>query len=903
MFSIKSLRLFSAAFITTLMGFVLSAGAAAGTFLKANGVSIRNNSGQGNVVPLRGVNLGGWLLMESWMTPMDSSGLADNYSVLQTLNTRFGVTTQESLIKNYQEAWLTTNDLDNIKALGMNCVRVPFWWGNVQRLDGSWRTDAFDRMDWLVTNAWARGIYTVIDFHGVPGGQSVSQSTGQENQNEFWTNLTFQNQTLLIWSNVAAHYSGKPAVAGYDLINEPYGAPGQTNIWNAYQAIYQQIRSVDPDHIIFMEGTWAGTGTNGQSLNWQWDVLPPPAQFGWTNVSYSMHAYAGTTTPSGEKAETDKQVNDFNAHQAWNIPGFIGEFNSHGTQSAWQYSVLQYDQNNLSWNNWAYKAIAGSVGNSWGVYCPVGASSSWPAIPNLQTDSANTISNKWSQWQTSAAFGITTFLKQYLGAPVAVVDSYTNTGILTVSSNNGVLANDFDTNLGLAGITLSAVLVAGPTNGLLNLNANGSFTYTPNGGFVGVDTFRYRVFDGYVNSANIATVSISTITNVVAGPATQLIWFTQPGLATNGLAFAQQPILLTADATGIPSTNGLPAALIVTVGQSSGTGPLLGATNFNIGTAGSNGVVSFANLQINSVGAGNQLTAAVALTTYTNLLTNGNFNSPTSTAAPAGWTTWTYGAGYANHQLLTSSVLIDMQDGTVHPNNTGIYDGSYQMTLGAANTSDGAGVYQIVPATAGLNYSVSSAAGAQGWWLPTGQIRLFFLGATNNQLSETIVDTTDSLHNSSNGGLGDLYDIGVAYQNWNLNVVAPAGTTQAKVEFAGYGGGSCWFDNAVLLQSNSVPAIAPATTASFTVYPAVSAAQTNVIAGISNSGNGVFTVNCIGIGGAQYFVQTTTNLTPPTQWTPVAGSTNTVSNSGGAWSFLVTNSGGQNFYRTVAIVP
>jgi len=83
-------------------------------------------------------------------------------------------------------------------------------------------------------------------------------------------------------------------------------------------------------------------------------------------------------------------------------------------------------------------------------------------------------------------------------------------------------------------------------------------------------------------------------------------------------------------------------------------------------------------------------------------------------------------------------------------------------------------------------------AGAQGWWLPTGQIRLFFLDGSNTQLAETQINTTDGIHSP------DQYDIGVAYQNWSFSAIAPTGTTQAKVEFAGYGGGTTWFDNASL---------------------------------------------------------------------------------------------------------
>src|ERR1022692_3969179 len=61
-------------------------------FLAANGINIRNGYGSGDIVPLHGANLGTWLLMEGWMCPLDSSGLADHYSVVQALVNRFGVT-------------------------------------------------------------------------------------------------------------------------------------------------------------------------------------------------------------------------------------------------------------------------------------------------------------------------------------------------------------------------------------------------------------------------------------------------------------------------------------------------------------------------------------------------------------------------------------------------------------------------------------------------------------------------------------------------------------------------------------------------------------------------------------------------------------------------------------------
>ena len=69
-----------------------------------------------------------------------------------------------------------------------------------------------------------------------------------------------------------------------------------------------------------------------------------------------------------------------------------------------------------------------------------------------------------------------------------------------------VLANDSDPD----GDSLTAVLVNEPSNGTLDLNADGSFTYTPNPGFIGTDTFTYKANDGQADS-NGAMVTITVI--------------------------------------------------------------------------------------------------------------------------------------------------------------------------------------------------------------------------------------------------------------------------------------------------------------------------------------------------------------------------------------------------------
>ena len=94
-------------------------------------------------------------------------------------------------------------------------------------------------------------------------------------------------------------------------------------------------------------------------------------------------------------------------------------------------------------------------------------------------------------------------------APVAVADSYsTNEDTpLTVNATLGVLANDTDVDTPHSSLT--AVLVSGPANASsFTLNADGSFSYTPNTNFNGSDSFQYKANDGSLDS-NTVTVSLT----------------------------------------------------------------------------------------------------------------------------------------------------------------------------------------------------------------------------------------------------------------------------------------------------------------------------------------------------------------------------------------------------------
>jgi hypothetical protein len=107
----------------------------------------------------------------------------------------------------------------------------------------------------------------------------------------------------------------------------------------------------------------------------------------------------------------------------------------------------------------------------------------------------------WTASASDQAWADTVSVRELANNLVANNDIYSVESGQTLNvSAPGVLAND-------SGAGLLAVLNSGTSQGALTLNANGSFSYTPNHQFIGADSFTYRVSDGQTNSS-VATVTI-----------------------------------------------------------------------------------------------------------------------------------------------------------------------------------------------------------------------------------------------------------------------------------------------------------------------------------------------------------------------------------------------------------
>ncbi|MFC5401450.1 discoidin domain-containing protein [Cohnella soli] len=322
---------------------------------------------------------------------------ADDFSMRTALYNRFGISAADTLLDGYQNTWITTSDLDNIQNMGMNFVRVPISWQELVNPDGTWKSGAFTQLDWVISEAGSRGIYVLLDLHVLPGGNCPWASCGQAgtNPNGFWTNTANQDLAVTIWQGLATRYKNNPAVAGYDLMNEPILSFSETPTEIAtksavYNRLYDAVRAIDPDHTIYLNAFFG------------FDKIAAPSTYGWTNVVYEIHPYDMPNAKDWD-AQNTLITNSLSLlgtyQQQWNVPVYAGEYSFYFFYDLWAKWMSGLNALNASWTNWSYK-VTGTVseggGANWGFY-----NTNTNPVPDVNNDSSATIASKWSQFGTS----------------------------------------------------------------------------------------------------------------------------------------------------------------------------------------------------------------------------------------------------------------------------------------------------------------------------------------------------------------------------------------------------------------------------------------------------------------------------------------------------------------------
>lgn len=166
--------------------------------------------------PMPGVNLGGWLVVEKWMTPSLFAGTTakDEYSLLLTPE-------GPKRIEEHRKSFITEADFAWLREHSIEAVRIPVgYWLFVEDppyIAGEKYLDkAFE---------WAQkyDIKVLISLHGAPGSQNGKDHSGRKGETR-WYKRKNQAATTRALETIVGRYYTKHVFWGIELLNEPKSA-------------------------------------------------------------------------------------------------------------------------------------------------------------------------------------------------------------------------------------------------------------------------------------------------------------------------------------------------------------------------------------------------------------------------------------------------------------------------------------------------------------------------------------------------------------------------------------------------------------------------------------------------------------------------------------------------------
>jgi len=296
----------------------------------------------GKPLILKGIGLGNWLLPEGYMFKFKT---ANSPRLINTVVSQLiGEDDARRFWKIHLDNYITRDDIRFIKQSGFNSVRVPFNYrlfvaaDDPQKLEGH----GYELLDRVVGWCKQEGLYVILDMHGAPGGQ-----TGDNIDDSWGYPFLFESDisqllTVWIWTKIAAQFKNEPWVIGYDLLNEPIAHYFDADYLNpklepVYRKIVAGIRTVDPNHIIFL---------GGAQWNNNFKVFGPPFD---SKLVYTFHKYWMDVNQ-----QAIQEYLDF--RDKYNVPLWMGESGENTDEWVAAYrSILE--QNGIGWCFWPYKKI------------------------------------------------------------------------------------------------------------------------------------------------------------------------------------------------------------------------------------------------------------------------------------------------------------------------------------------------------------------------------------------------------------------------------------------------------------------------------------------------------------------------------------------------------------------
>ena len=296
----------------------------------------------GDLIRFRGTNLGNWLLLEGYMFQL-KGGPQSQREIERLILELAGPEDSAEFWREYRERYVTEEDIRFLKNCGCNLLRIPLH----HKFFADANSEGFRLVDRVIDWCAAAGIYTVLDLHSAPGGQTGTNIDDGCGHPWLFESPGMQQATIDLWVRLARHYRDNTCVIGYDLLNEPIPHyPGLERLNELLEPLYRRItaaiREVDQHHLIF---------PGGAQWNTNFKVFGAPFD---DKAVYNFHKY--WTEPNVTA------ISEYLAYRdRYNVPLWCSETGENTDEWVEAFRKL-LDEHQIDWTFWPYKKMANSSG-------------------------------------------------------------------------------------------------------------------------------------------------------------------------------------------------------------------------------------------------------------------------------------------------------------------------------------------------------------------------------------------------------------------------------------------------------------------------------------------------------------------------------------------------------------
>lgn len=338
---------------------------------------------------LRGICVGGWMNMENFINGYPGTEISLREHICARLGDENGTLFFDSMLA----AFFSEEDIRFIRSSGATCIRVALNYRHFEDDEApfTYKEKGFAMLQDLVRKCEKHDLYVIFDMHAIQGWQNTHwHSDNDRGISLFWRDACYQNRYYALMQEIARRFKDCPAVAGYELFNEPSSncrsGDYPFNMYENFTSDYtrfnrivrttvSRIREIDRKHIIFIEGD--SYGHNFAGLEEPFDDNLVYASHDYIISSFGPGAYPGKyemlhndRIEESSYWDYDKQLNHIRETEGWQfsekyqVPLWVSEFGSQyctgEEDNAYRLASMDdqlraMNELELHWTPWTYK--------------------------------------------------------------------------------------------------------------------------------------------------------------------------------------------------------------------------------------------------------------------------------------------------------------------------------------------------------------------------------------------------------------------------------------------------------------------------------------------------------------------------------------------------------------------